>query len=219
MKTLYKILFENENNIDNNKSDMYIYHITLLSNITSIQNSGLQAGGSDKFGGGYSSYSAGKIFFTELAGVDWWFDRIKQTVIGGSEEPTVWHTPVCLRVKKDKLDLRVDEVGSRDSLHNAYYVKTPIIPSEIEIWNFDWIPIAEVDADEMSDTVYELSQFIIDWDDGTAENISYQEWLNRGYDEISPEALYNDSDMEYEQSNTVESSYWDFNYEIYNPHE
>ena len=157
----------------------YLYHATHLGKMNEITARGLRPSGGSQFGGGYAAHSQGKVFLTNFDGLSYWVHKMGGIAEHNSdfhEEDDVseW-TPVALRVLVNAAaPYFVDELGNRDNrLGEAYYVKTPIPPDYIEIWDgSEWVEIVDADLSGLADDAISAAEFERDddGDDGDDEN-------------------------------------------------
>ena len=132
------------------RTPTYSYHVTFYNRLETIANRGLvpvesmRPGASSLGRGGYAGGSAGKVFLTERAGVDFWYDRAELAAHDMSDDPlTEGFVPVVLRTPSPK-GKRKDEAGSADSTFKAWYVKQKIPAGAIEVWDGGgWLPVGE----------------------------------------------------------------------------
>jgi len=131
-------------------SPRYVYHVTYANRLKSIEENGLSPKAGGVMGrGGYAGHSSGRLFLTDADGVDFWYERAEQAANDLSDNPFEdGFTPVVLRMPMPKTKF-VDEPGSSDSGHDAWYV-TKRIPvgwksrrsGHVEIWDgSSWIKI------------------------------------------------------------------------------
>jgi len=111
------------------EADDYLYHITSLPNAEKIIRQGLRprTSGGTMQGSFYQRYSAGKIFVTERAGVNYWQERVEQHLFDAYDDPpevAVLRLPRAMLAGK----LIPDELGSRDARVPAYYLSKPVRP-------------------------------------------------------------------------------------------
>jgi hypothetical protein len=128
----------------------WAYHVTFYNRLEAVADRGLLpvAGmhGSSMGKGGYAGHSQGKLFLTEEAGVPYWYGKGEDFANDASDNVLEeGYTPVVLRVPMPK-SKKVDELGSRDSRQEAWYVKRAIKPDKIEVWTGQrWAPVGDWD--------------------------------------------------------------------------
>lgn len=109
-------------NVDRDEADDFYYHVTTATNARGILSGGLRPGGgrSSMAEGFFRSYSAGKVFVTELGGVRYWMSRIEEHLEHqGRWSPT--SRMVILRIRKaDAGEVEHDSIGSSDARAAAY---------------------------------------------------------------------------------------------------
>jgi len=149
----------------------YLYHATHLGKAEDIAEHGLVPSGGSQFSGGYSAHSRGRVFLTDFDGLSYWMNKMEHIAENNSDfhdedDVSEW-TPVALRVLlDDDFTYFVDELGNRDNLlGEAYYVKTPIPPDYIEIWDGSgWVEIVDADLSGLADDAISAAEF--EQDDG-----------------------------------------------------
>jgi hypothetical protein len=124
----------------------YLYHITLVRNLDSIDEAGLQPGRSQNWPG-YAHYAAGKVFLTEGPAVRGWIHKITYSAGMDSDYPVQeGFIPVVLRVKRSAVpDAQEDAKGSGDVRSGrSYFVEEPVDPDDLEVYTpWGWEPLDE----------------------------------------------------------------------------
>lgn len=148
--------------------DEYLYHVTYIHRLPSIQASGLQPGHRSAFAGTwYEGYSQGSIFLTEGDGVSYWMSKLEDHAHANTDNTEEGWVPVVLSIPSKGLDLVPDPEGTRDSLAGSWMTSEGIEPGGITIWNGDeWVTLDAVDADDMNQIAMDNSEFIEE--DGTS---------------------------------------------------
>jgi len=103
------------------QDDDYVYHVTTAPNAGKILKGGFRRSPSTIKGGGYESYSKGKVFFTEKSGLATWESKIGDHLFHSHDDPP---PTAIVRVKKSEVShlLSEDVVGTKDAGAKAYYV-------------------------------------------------------------------------------------------------
>lgn len=119
---------------EKNKEDEFLYHITTYENLDNILQNGLNPRPSKQSmaeGSWYSDYSRGKIFLTELGGVEYWKERIYAHLEHqGREEEEL----VVLKIPKNVLNnLENDMAGSDDAPVRSYFTRNSIPANIIQL--------------------------------------------------------------------------------------
>jgi len=119
----------------------YVYHVTLLGRLDDIAAKGLRPDQKTAAFPGFAKHRAGKVFFTDGAGVEWWFDRMSYGRGLYSPDDLV----IVLRLKADQLrDADRDYLGSQNSRGLSYTAGQPIHPRRMEVWDGDrWVPLRQ----------------------------------------------------------------------------
>ena len=143
----------------------WLYHITFLRNIESIQTAGLQAGGTAN----WQTYDvAGKLFFTSAGGIRTWLHKLSYIARDKSDtEVEDGLVPVVLRVPRKLLDdLEQDIEGSRDGSADAFFTHKSVKPESIEIFDGTvWTDVENVDEYTLRDYAVENSEHETDGDE------------------------------------------------------
>jgi hypothetical protein len=101
-----------------------LYHVTMIRKLPSIRRIGLYPNFESVYShGGYAAHSKGKVFLTNLEGVDYWKNRMSDMEFHSYDDPM---GVAVLTIDVSGLDVERDELGSEDSGHGAYYVKGKI---------------------------------------------------------------------------------------------
>ena len=103
--------------------DDYLYHVTSDVRARSILTRGFKLWATGKMVANYQEYSKNKIFFVERNGVSRWLEIIENHLFHNFDDPP---NTTVLRVPKAALAGRLvkDEVGTRDSRADCYYITT-----------------------------------------------------------------------------------------------
>lgn len=150
----------------------YLYHVTFLHALESIQSSGLRPGSGQTFSRGYGEHSSGRVFFTVDKGVTFWFDRYEMNVGGLTDNPEEGWVPVVLRVSTAKLPkTQIDVAGTQDARSDAYFIERGVPSNLLEVYDRrGWKNLRSADPDAMLDQVLEASEAdIIDEEAGEVE--------------------------------------------------
>jgi len=161
------------NEVLRGESDDYYYHITLAPYVDSILTNGLQIGKKATVSN-YREHSRGKIFLCDIGVVDWWKFNIEQHAFDQHDDER-FHNVAVLKIKKDKLsNVYVDEIGSKDSRGNCYYV-TSNIPANV-------IEIHEIEKEKLN-SIKEITNDVLDQMVIAAQK-EYDNWVQdeHGYD-------------------------------------
>ena len=131
----------------------WLYHITFLRNIESIQTNGLQPGGTPS----WETYDvAGRLFFTAAGGVGAWVHKLSYIARDRSDtEVEDGWVPVVLRMRTlaSFSALEQDTEGSRDGSADAFYSLKPVKPENIEVFDGTvWTSVENVDEYMLRDT-------------------------------------------------------------------
>ncbi len=149
----------------------YLYHVTYYNKLESISNNGLKVGSGGSMGQGGNAYrSSGNLFLTELAGVDFWYDKAQDHAESFTDNILAdEYIPVVLRLDIGDMNKDIDESGSKDSLHNAFIIKETVDPDYIEVYDgSSWVSLFNyqdidlmqaIDIDQDPDTGEELYYF------------------------------------------------------------
>jgi len=145
-----------------------LYHVTFLKDLESIQVSGLKASSGSVFGGGYSGHSRDRLFFTEWDGIPFWFGGYQAIAESETDNPETGWSPVVLSLFPESVGkLEKDELGSRDSLADAFYVQGgKVLPDALAVWDGDsWELLEDVDPESMLEGLLEASTYEEDPDE------------------------------------------------------
>lgn len=129
-----------------------LYHVTYANRLESIGAEGLDpdAQGAIGQGPGYDKHSTGRVFLTDADGVFFWAQKAFDWAQHNSDDPvSEGLVPVVLRVEVEKNLLSIDELGAKDSRHDAFYTTELIEPDHVSVWDGeDWVSAdAELDTD------------------------------------------------------------------------
>lgn len=166
------------------RATTYLYHVTYLGDIPSIQDSGLQAGGGQTFDN-LSEYSLGRLFFTDEDGLIFWNQRYAEWAEHKSDDPLDrLMIPVTLRIPLSQdleESLQQDDLGMQDASAESFYVEDGrISPEAIELYDgHQWVPLANADPQELAETAQASAE--IEEVDG--EQLTYPD-----FDVFSPSA-------------------------------
>jgi hypothetical protein len=160
--------------------DDYLYHVTLASNLMSIQEDDLVPGAGQSFGGGYEGHARGRLFMCEHGAVFCWWNKIEDLVHHNFEGEQIvegQHIPVVLRFPRSLVedDLQHDELGSRDCIGGESYFITgePVPTMDIDIWDGkSWVSIVDLDAPEEVTAAY-IESATEEMDEYDGEETSY----------------------------------------------
>jgi len=146
----------------------YLYHVTFLHALESIQSRGLRPGSGQTFGGGYGGHSRGRVFFTEDDGVNFWFDRYEMNAPNMTDTPEEGWVPVVLRVASSKIHpAMIDEAGTRDASAQAFYIEKGVASNDLEVYDGrSWKRLSSADPDAMLERVLAASEQEFDEDTG-----------------------------------------------------
>lgn len=159
------------------RSADYVYHVAPAANVEAIAGEGIVAGIGATFAGGATrNYSNGWNFFTEAAGVIFWFSRVRDHIEYAYEpDDHAIYFPVLLRIPMFAIsNLQDDESGSNDARAKAYKTQDSVDPEDIEYWNGSaWLPVEDFSsADELERGGIASSEWVSEetYDDDGAEN-------------------------------------------------
>lgn len=161
---MIRIKLKQPKSLKETQVESWVYHVTFLGRLESIQEYGLVPGGSSNFGGGYDAHSSGKIFLSSPEGVFFWHSKFEDLANNNSDWDShssfEWY-PVILRIDSDYLDeLDDDEIGSRDASSDAWSVSETIESEYLEIFtNRGWRPLDRVDPESLKNFVISQSNF------------------------------------------------------------
>jgi hypothetical protein len=143
------------------ESEKILYHVTYLGLLDSIAENGLRLGKGERFGGGYTSHSIGRIFFTEADGIRVWFGKYEDMAQHSSDNPLEdGKIPVVLRVDVSGLNLTSDELGTRDATYDAYFATENVSSERISVYSGNnWESVTSVDIEEMQQIAQDASEF------------------------------------------------------------
>ena len=164
------------------ESTQYLYHVTYLGDLPSIQNSGLQAGGGQTFET-MENYSVGRLFFTDEDGLSFWNQRYGEWAEHRSDNPIEQRfIPITLRMPLSpelESNLQQDELGTGDANAESFYVEDGYVaPEAIEAYDgTSWVPIAQIDPEALQNKAEDAAE--IDEEDG-------EELLYPDFDVFSP---------------------------------
>lgn len=143
----------------------WLYHITFLNNISSIQANGLRPGGRAN----WQVYDVtGKVFLTAAGGVQTWLHKLSYIARDKSDtEVEDGLVPIVLRVSESLLDdIAQDVEGTRDGSADAFYTTKPIDPDAFHIFDGTaWVDLDEVDEYALRDYAVENSEHETDGDE------------------------------------------------------
>jgi hypothetical protein len=107
------------------EDDDYYYHVTLAPYAEAIENYGLKSD-VNRTVSSYGLYSCGKIFLCDIGTLDYWIYKIAEHSFHQFDDEE-YHNIVVFRIPKSELtDVKMDDIGSRDSGGNSYYVTDDI---------------------------------------------------------------------------------------------
>lgn len=141
------------------------FHVTHLRRLDGILTDGLLPGAGSQFNGGYTGHSRGRVFLAEWDGVSFWMSKMEDIAHCESDFDDVnafgW-MPVVLRVDLKALgkDLFMDELGTRDSSSDAWFLEESIAPEAISLWDGKrWRPLEDVDPDVLEEQARQAARF------------------------------------------------------------
>ena len=131
-----------------NNNDASLYHITYFKNLSSIKNKGLVVGQGTSIGqgAGYRTHSKGKIFLTKKDGISYWYGKAEDWANHNSDNLLDdGLIPIVLKITSKINDaLKIDLLGQRDAVSDAFYIEQKINPEDLEVWDGSkWIAITE----------------------------------------------------------------------------
>jgi len=167
LKKLLEYLLKEESEDD-------LYHITYYNRLENISKDGLKTGARRSIGGAsYDGHSAGNLFLTDRNGIKFWYNRAEAFAEHNSDNIYEdGYVPVVLKITKPVQDdeLDIDDLGSRDSLSDAYKYQGNVEPEYIELWDGStWISVEDwwdVDINQALNKTEEE-------DEDTGETIEY----------------------------------------------
>lgn len=141
-------------------SAQYVYHVTLVRNLESIQHGGIRPSTKSNFSSAYDSHSKGRVFLSSWSVVDHWYDKIFNV----AEQQTDWtsesdfgYVPVVLRVDAEGLlEMMEDEVGNSETGdRDSWYVDSTVPTDIIDVWDGDsWVSIEGADEYEIRSVAF-----------------------------------------------------------------
>jgi hypothetical protein len=132
------------------KEDNTFFSVTPSHNVESIASSGLDPsyGGQNYSQGGYVDHTVGKIFLTSKSGLFYWHDKISNIINDRFDDPKE-SFPVILKVNVQKELLKKDELGEKDSRHEAFFYEGVIDPENLSWWDGEnWRQMTDWDFEE-----------------------------------------------------------------------
>jgi hypothetical protein len=143
---------------------MYLYHVTYIRNLPSIQVEGLRPGSGQTFQGTwYAGYSQGWLFLTSGDGVRYWMHKLEEHALANTDNPEEGWTPVVLSFSTGdvELELEDDPEGTRDALATSWKTRGFVPADELVVWDGeDWTDLEDVDPDDMNETALEAGEFV-----------------------------------------------------------
>lgn len=115
-----------------------LYHVTFSGNLPSIAQGGLQPAASSGIGAeSYDSHKQKGVFLTDQKGLQFWLSKSRDFADHYSDNPyESGHTPVTLLVQIPNPNLLTpDELGSQDTLSDAWIYPEPIPPENLFVWD------------------------------------------------------------------------------------
>lgn len=129
------------------KKPEYSYHVTYNGRLPKIAENGLQPNAARSIGApAMDGHSAGRLFFAEQAGAQFWHARARDHAEHNHDNPVAaGAVPVVLRVPKKAIKRpSEDGPGTQDSLATAFHVKHGVEPKHIEAWHgTGWGPVSD----------------------------------------------------------------------------
>jgi hypothetical protein len=103
--------------------DDFLYHVTTKSNASQIQVQGLIPDSGTTFEADiYKAHSRGRVFVTELDGVEFWKEKVENSLFDQFDDPD---EIAVVRIPKDKIgNLQKDEIGTKDARADAFFSDT-----------------------------------------------------------------------------------------------
>lgn len=142
----------------------YVYHVTLIRNLESIQRGGLRPSTKSNFTSAYDNYSKGRVFLSSWSVVDHWYDKIFNVAdhqTDWTSESDFGYVPVVLRVDTEGLlEMMEDEVGNSETGdRDSWYVDSTIPTDIIDVWDGDsWVSIEGADEYEIRSTAFAAAE-------------------------------------------------------------
>lgn len=171
----------------------YVYHISYLGRLDSIQSSGLEPGVSGNFSG-YTGHSKGRVFFTEADGISFWHSKMSDLAHHNtdwkSEGDADW-IPIVIRMPANKLgNAGRDQLGTSDARSNAYYMPNAAHPEWMSVWDgSEWVDLVDADSETMRAHILASSTY--ESDDEEEDEDEYGEeqsgWWEMDMDALLPE--------------------------------
>jgi hypothetical protein len=145
----------------------YLYHVTYLKDLDSIQESGLRPGRGQTFSGGYAGHASGRVFYTSADGVKFWAQRYGEMADSNTDNPEEGWVPVVLRIDVDFLgEVYPDEPGSKDASAPAFFSEVTLSSEYFDVWNGSkWVELPDADIEAMMEAMLEASEYEQDDED------------------------------------------------------
>lgn len=106
-----------------------LYHVTMIRKLGAIRSHGLIPNQRSAFTAGvYPEYSKNKVFLTDERGLNFWKEKVEHAEFDQFDDPK---GIAVLTVNVAGLNLQVDELGSKDSRGQSFFVAEPIPASRI----------------------------------------------------------------------------------------
>lgn len=125
----------------------HLYHVTFAKSLPRIARGGLRPCAGEGLGNGsLASHCARGVFYTEWAGLGFWFATLAALATRRSRDPLEdGLVPVTLRVVR-KGRFEPDEVGS-DEAGAPSWIGRPVAAARVELFDgARWVPVAEHDS-------------------------------------------------------------------------
>lgn len=129
---------------------MLVYHVTLASNLESIERRGLVRNIRKPMFANYAWHVKDRLFVCDVLSVRCWWHKLESMVFALFEPEDVadqLHVPVLLRFSVSPEILEYDEEGSRDCREGeSFFLEADVSPSVLEIWDGEeWLLLTEAD--------------------------------------------------------------------------
>lgn len=140
--------------VGNPAGERYLYHVTYLFNLPGISKGGLRPGAGQTFRGTwYEGYSRGWLHLTASDGVAYWVHKLEEHAEANTDHPEEGWVPVVVSITVPRaLALEPDEVGTRDSLAQAWRTQGSVPVRALTYWDgMQWaeLSVSEDDAEDM----------------------------------------------------------------------
>lgn len=106
-----------------------LYHVTMIRKLPRLRTAGIMPNQASAFtAGSYPQYSKGKVFLTDEKGLSFWKEKVEYAEFDQFDDPM---GVAVLTINIAGLNLQKDEVGSKDSRSESYFVTEAIPASRI----------------------------------------------------------------------------------------